>query len=360
MSELETGQTFKGRGAAGNPAGRFAHTHSEVVEDEWQAGTDLDRAPDTRLMPDPARRIISRNSSPDLPFNLSINPYRGCEHGCIYCFARPSHSFLDVSPGLDFETRLFYKQNAAGLLEKALSRPGYRPSPIALGMNTDAYQPVEREQRVTRDLLEVLWRFRHPVSLLTKSRLVLRDIDLLAEMAAHNLVTVGMSITTLDDDLKRRLEPRTTGPASRMQTLARLSNAGIPTTVMVAPVIPALTDHELEHILEQAGAAGATGAGYVLLRLPHEVAPLFRQWLQVHYPQRAARVMSQLRQARRGKDYDARWGERLSGSGVYARLLRQRFEIACRRYGLNDDERAGMRHSDCSQFRVPGRQQSLF
>lgn len=343
---------FKGRGAVSNPAGRFESTDHEVFDDGWGNAEEEPEAPAVELRPDPARRIISRNSSPDVPFEASINPYKGCGMGCSYCFARPTHSYLGLSPGLDFETKIFYKANAAERLEEELRKPGYRPTPISLGINTDAYQPAERNLRVTRSLLEVLRRYRHPVSLLTKSALITRDLDILEPMAEYNLVSAAVSVTSLNPEIKRRLEPRTAGPSARLRTIRALAEAGVPTGVMAAPVIPAITDHELEAILEAAANAGARSAGYVLLRLPHELKQVFRDWLETHYPDRAAHVMSLVRQSRGGKDYDATWGTRMTGTGVFAEMIAQRFRAACRRHGLNEGPRTRL---DTTRFRVPPR-----
>jgi DNA repair photolyase len=332
-------QPLVGRGAVSNPQGRFEHTKSERVDDGWGSLDEPLPAFDTVVRPDPARTIISRNQSPDVGFDQSINPYRGCEHGCIYCYARPSHSYLNLSPGLDFETKLFFKENAAQLLEQELAAPNYRCSPITLGANTDAYQPIEREHRVTRQIIEVLARYRHPFSIITKSALVERDIDLLAPLAKDNLVHVLLSVTTLSNELKRTLEPRTASPRARLRAIQSLSSAGIPVSVMVAPIIPVLTDSELESILDAAAQAGAKWAGYVLLRLPYELKELFRDWLQQHQPLAAKHVMSRLNAMRGGRDYDSRWGHRQRGEGEYARLLEQRFSKACARLGLNQEER---------------------
>ncbi|MES1945041.1 radical SAM domain-containing protein [Salinisphaera sp. PC39] len=345
-------QAFKGRGAVSNPAGRFESVDHEVFDDGWGSAEEEPEAPATELRADPARTVITRNRSPDIPFEASINPYRGCEHACPYCFARPSHSYLDLSPGLDFETRIFYKGNAAERLEAELRKPGYRPTPISLGINTDAYQPAERRLRVTRSLLEVLWAYRHPVSLITKSALITRDLDILGPMAEHGLVSAAVSVTSLDPDIKRRLEPRTAGPAARLRTIRALADAGVPTAVMAAPVIPAITDHELEAILAAAAEAGARGAGYVLLRLPHELKEVFRDWLETHYPDRAEHVMSLVRQSRGGKDYDAAWGTRMTGTGVFADMIAQRFRAASRRHGLDRGDRAPL---TTALFRVPPR-----
>ncbi len=340
-----------GRGAGSNAAGRFEATRVEVVDDGWGS---LDEAlPEfaTVVQPEPARSIISRNESPDLPFSQSINPYRGCEHGCIYCYARPSHAYLGLSPGLDFETRLFYKQDAARLLERELGAPGYRCSPITIGANTDPYQPIEREYRVTRSIIEVLAKCRHPFSLITKSTMIERDIDLLAPLARERLVETFVSVTTLEDELKRTLEPRTASPAARLRTIRRLSEAGVPVGVLVAPVIPVLTDSQVERILQAAAAAGAGSAGYVLLRLPYELKELFREWLEQHEPLKAKHVMSRLQAMRDGRDNDSRWGRRQRGQGVYAQLLAQRFAAACTRHGLNQRQRFA---HNLEAFRPPG------
>jgi DNA repair photolyase len=279
--------------------------------------------------------VISRNDSPDIPFTQSINPYRGCEHGCVYCYARPSHAYVELSPGIDFETRLFYKADAARLLRAELARPAYRPQPIMLGANTDPYQPVEKRLRVTRDILEVLWQARHPVTIVTKGALVLRDLDLLQDLARLNLVRVTVSLTTLDPELKRTLEPRAASPQARLRVIGALARAGVPVGVLTAPLIPAVNDAELESLLEAAAAAGATRAGYVLLRLPHEVKDLFRAWLEQHLPLRAAHVMSLVQQARGGRDNDPRFGHRMRGAGPWAAMLRARFELARKRLGLD-------------------------
>jgi DNA repair photolyase len=326
--------SLKGRGALSNPPGRFERAQVESVDDGWYQ----DEVPDsieTTLEPDRAREVISTNDSPDVPFEQSINPYRGCSHACSYCYARPSHAYMGLSPGIDFETRLFYKQDAARVLEEQLARPAYVCKSITLGANTDPYQPIEKRMRVTRSILEVLARTRHPVAIITKSALVLRDLDLLSDMARDQLASVAVSITTLDSDLKRAMEPRAASPHARLRTLAALNEAGIPTAVMAAPVIPALTDHELEAILEAAVQCGTRRAGYVLLRLPYEIKDLFREWLEAHYPQRAAHVMSLVRDMRGGRDNDPRFGHRMRGTGPYAELLSRRFRLACSRLGLN-------------------------
>lgn len=324
----------RGRGAGLNMAGRYERESIEAFDDGW--GT-LETLPPfkTFLQEERARTIITRNESPDISFDRSINPYRGCEHGCVYCFARPSHAYIGLSPGLDFETRLTVKPNAAELLERELSRPGYTPRTIAIGTNTDPYQPVERQQKLMRDILTVLDKCNHPVGIVTKSALVLRDADILASMAGRGLARVAISITTLDRKLARTMEPRAATPQKRLDAVRGLSEAGIPTSVMVAPVIPALTDSEMERILDAASEHGATGAGYILLRLPIEVSPLFRDWLLRHRPDSYRHVMNLIRSMRGGKDYDAEWGKRMRGEGPYAKQLANRFALACKRLGLN-------------------------
>jgi len=331
----------KGHGAVSNREGRFARQTRQDAVEAWAA--ELDALPKlaTVVRAEAAKSIISRNHSPDVPFEQSINPYRGCEHGCVYCFSRPTHSYLDLSPGLDFETRLYYKQNAAELLEAELRKPGYVCKPITIGANTDPYQPIEREHRITRQLLQTMLEYRHPVSLITKGTLIERDLDVLAELARLELVTVHVSVTSLNDDLKRRLEPRAASAKARLRVIERLNRAGVPVGVLVAPIIPALTDQELEAIVERVAAGGARTGGYVLLRLPHEVAGLFSEWLQAHYPDRAEHVMSLLRQSRGGRDYDSAWGRRMRGTGQFAELIDKRFDLACRKAGLT--RRAGAR-----------------
>lgn len=357
------GAPRKGRAATDNREGRYQRRSTTVEDDGWWApdaveGEDAPRALRTTVSDEQARRLIQRNVSPDNGPAATINPYRGCEHGCIYCYARPSHSYLDLSPGLDFETRLFAKTNAAERLEAELARPGYRPVPIMLGANTDGWQPIERSHRLSRAVLAVLARTRHPVSVITKNAGIERDLDLLAELAAHGLVNVMLSITTLDASLARRMEPRATAPARRLAAIANLAAAGIPVGVNVAPVLPVLTDSELEAILAAAAAAGATFAGWVLLRLPWEVAPLFRDWLQEHYPLKATHVMSRMQQMRGGRDYDARFGTRMRGEGPYADLLALRFQRACRALGLATQPPP----LDTTRFVAPdvGPQRSLF
>jgi len=329
---------LKGRGALSNPAGRFERRDLEHVDDGWYSEEQPESIA-TTVEPDRARHVISRNDSPDIPFEYSINPYRGCEHGCIYCYARPSHAYMGLSAGIDFETRLFYKADAAHVLEEELGRPGYVCKPITIGANTDPYQPVEQRLRITRSILEVLARARHPCSIISKSALVLRDADLLEDLARDHLVSVAISVTTLSVETKRVLEPRTASPPARLRAIRELNAAGVPTSVMVAPVIPAITDHEMEAILEAAAAAGAHRAGYILVRLPYEIKDLFRDWLAEHFPERAAHVMSLIRDMRGGRDYDSRFGERMRGTGAVAELLRTRFKIACKRLGLNSESR---------------------
>lgn len=378
-------EPIKGRGALSNPAGRFESLARGAADDGWGSLKEAAPPPETVVAADPARSIITYNQSQDIGFSRSINPYRGCGHGCPYCFARPTHAYLNLSPGLDFETKLFYKENAAALFDRELRHPRYVCEPITVGVNTDAYQPIERTYRVTRSLLEVALRFRQPLCLITKgAALMERDLDLLGEMGRRRLVAVTVSVTTLQDDLKRRLEPRTASPGARLRLIRTLAGAGVPVGVNVAPVIPALTDGELEGILAAARDAGATRAGYVLLRLPWEVKDVFREWLEAHYPQRATHVMSLMRQLHGGAPehaareaaadpegcnddappapqprtpdpyasnayYNAEWGVRQRGQGPFAALYAKRFEVACRRLGLN--ERAI--ELDTSQFRPP-------
>lgn len=352
----------KGRGALSNPAGRFESIskHSEPDSEGGQVDAPAEAArPRTSLQVEPVRTIITRNDSPDIPFELSINPYRGCEHGCIYCYARPSHSYMNLSPGLDFETKLFYKQGAAEVLDEQLRHPKYRCKTITIGANTDPYQPVEKSQEVTRSLLQVMAKFNQPVAIISKSSLIQRDIDILAPMAAKGLVQIMISVTSLRDAIKRTLEPRAASAKARLDTIKALTDAGIPTGVLVAPIIPALTDDELEAILEQAADNGAQTAAYILLRLPHEVKDLFREWLQTHFPMRATHVMSLIQQSRGGKDYDSRFGTRMRGQGHFADLIAKRFQLACKRYGF------GGRRVDLNTelFQVPeriGDQMSLF
>lgn len=344
----------RGRGTATNPHNRFAPRRSVAEDDGWYQEVPMTQG--TQVTSETAKSIITRNSSPDIPFDLSINPYRGCEHGCIYCYARPSHAYWDMSPGLDFETRLIAKTNAAALLEQQLSKPGYKCAPITLGANTDPYQPIEREYKITRAVLEVLLRYRHPVTIITKGSLILRDLDLLAELAKQHLVSVFISLTTLDDELKRILEPRAAAPKARLRAIRVMRDAGIPVGVLCAPMIPMINDMELESLLSEAKAAGALSASYVMLRLPLEVAPLFDEWLKAHYPQRAEHVMSLIRQVRGGEVYDSRFGVRMRGEGPFADLLAQRYSIAIKRLGLNRREDFSL---DCAAFCPPGGQMSL-
>ena len=353
------------RGATTNDTSqRFALPAQEADGDwlDWRATVD-GAAPvlRTTVAIERPRAILSRNTSPDIPFDRSINPYRGCEHGCIYCFARPTHAYHDLSPGLDFETKLFAKPDAAALLRTELVRPGYVAMPVAMGTNTDPYQPIERDWRITRDCIAVLAETNHPLTITTKSDRVVRDLDLLAPMARKRLAKVFVSVNTLDHALARRLEPRAASPARRIATLKALSEADIPCGVMVAPMIPGLTDKSVEEVLEAAAAAGAKAAGWIMLRLPFEVKPLFKEWLAAHYPLRADHVMSIVRDVRGGRENDPRFGARMKGGGNYAELIAKRFELACRKLGLNA-ERRGEAELDCSLFRPPtaGRQMSLF
>ncbi|MEL7448762.1 MAG: PA0069 family radical SAM protein [Pseudomonadota bacterium] len=357
-------KVIKGRGAASNSEGRFETRRVCATDDGWYRDDEDAVAVETVLSADPSKSILVTNGSPDIPFEVSINPYKGCEHGCIYCYARPSHGYLNLSAGLDFESRIFYKPHAGELLDKALRAPGYQCRPIAIGANTDPYQPAERQLKVTRGLLEVARRFSQPVSIITKGALVERDVDILADMAKDNLASVAVSVTTLQDNIKRTLEPRAASPAARLRAIESLSSAGIPVSVMVAPVIPVITDHELEQILERCANAGARHAGYILLRLPYEVKDLFREWLENHEPLKAKHVMSIIQQCRGGKDYRARFGERMAGTGPFAKLLGVRFRAACRRYGLvRSRGESGGSALDTTQFRVPpapGDQLGLF
>jgi DNA repair photolyase len=324
------------RGALANPEGRYERRQSQATDDGWWHEDDLPPLR-TTVGVDSSRSVIVRQTSPDIPFDLSINPYRGCEHGCVYCYARPSHNYLGLSSGLDFETRLFYKPDAARQLAVELRQPSYRCSPIALGTNTDPYQPIERQYQVMRGILETLRQFRHPLTITTKSALVLRDLDILAPMAAEGLVRVAISITSLDPDLARRLEPRASAPSRRLAALRGLSEAGVPTMVMTAPLIPALTDSEMETILEAAREAGARHAAWTLLRLPFDVKELFEQWLTHHRPERREHVLSLIRQARGGKLNQSEFGKRFTGDGPYVAMIRQRFHLTCKKLGLNTE-----------------------
>ncbi len=363
----------KGRGAVSNLQGRYEVLARESIDDGWshsnvKTDTDTDNSADTNAVVSPeadndpalktqvieerAKSILSRNQSPDVPFSVSLNPYRGCEHGCIYCFARPTHSYLGLSPGLDFESKIFAKVNAPELLRHELAKASYVPEPIALGVNTDAYQPCERELRLTRRVLEVLHECEHPVALITKSSLIERDIDLLAEMASRRQAAVAVTLTTLDHAVARTLEPRAAAPARRLCTIRTLTNAGIPVGVSIAPVIPFVIEPDLERVMAAAAEAGAINASYVVLRLPWEVSPLFRQWLEAHFPDRAHRVMNRVRDMRGGKDYDATFGKRMHGEGIWADMIRQRFEKAVTRLGIG--VRSGrFKALDTSRFRPP-------
>jgi DNA repair photolyase len=348
----------RARGALSNASGRFEAEIREEVWDGWDIAEPRQGFV-TRVSEEKARSLITYNRSPDLPFDRSINPYRGCEHGCIYCFARPSHSYLGLSPGLDFETRLVARPNAPEVLARELSAKRYAVAPMAIGTNTDPYQPIERDRKIMRNCLKVLRDFRHPVAIVTKGALIERDLDLLVPMARDGLVRVGISVTTLNDTLSRRMEPRVPRPARRLATIRRLAEAGVPVRLMVSPVVPGLSDHEIEAILQAGRDAGAEAASWIMLRLPREVSSLWQEWLGEHYPERAGRVMARLREIHGGKDYDASWGHRMRGEGPYAEMIAQRFKTALRRLGM-DDTRPDLR---CDLFRVPARvgdQLSLF
>jgi DNA repair photolyase len=328
----------RGRGAGLNPTGRFEPITRDVFDDGWESIEELPPFK-TEVQVEKPRTIITRNDSPDISFDRSINPYRGCEHGCVYCFARPTHSYMGLSPGLDFESKLFAKPDAARLLEKELAKDGYQPRTIAIGTNTDPYQPIERQYRIMREVLEVLEAYGHPVGIVTKSALVVRDIDILSRMAERGLAKVALSVTTLDRRLARTMEPRASTPTKRLEAMKALNEAGVPVSVMIGPVIPGLNDSEIERILDSARAAGAREAGYVLLRLPLEVAPIFKDWLLRHYPDRYRHVMSLIRSMRDGKDYDSEWGKRMKGTGPYAWQIGRRFELAAKKLGLNLERR---------------------
>lgn len=352
-------EVTKGRGATLQIEGRFENVARERVDDGWGATDEALPPFKTTVTVESAKSIIVRHDSPDLPFDYSLNAYRGCEHGCIYCYARPSHAYLNLSPGLDFESKLFAKPEAAKLLRAELAKSSYVCSPIALGANTDHYQPIERDWKITRQILQVLAECKHPFSIVTKSALIERDLDLLTQMARDNLVHVIITVTTLDAEVARKLEPRAASPQRRLRTIRTLNDAGVPCAVMVAPVIPFLTDAELENILQAAYEHGARSANYVLLRLPYEVKDLFKDWLNVHYPLKAEHVMSRLRDMREGKENDAEFGSRFRGKGLFAELLAKRFQLACERLGLNQGERVPL---DTSKFIRPNLsgQQSLF
>ncbi|MCY3820845.1 MAG: PA0069 family radical SAM protein [Gammaproteobacteria bacterium] len=337
---LNRKQFHKGRGAVSNPAGRFDTERSELVDDGWSATETVEfpsSSPKTSFYPDLTKNLIATNTSPDIPFDRSINAYKGCEHGCVYCFARPTHSYLDLSPGLDFETKIFYKTDVVARLEEALDHPRYACSTIAMGTNTDPYQPAEKRFRITRQVLETLLAYRHPVSITTKGSLVLRDLDLLRQLAEQDLVSVMVSITTLDNALKTKLEPRTASPAARLRVVEAMAEAGVPVAVMAAPMIPVINDHELEAIVEAAANAGARTVRYILLRLPFEVKDLFREWLDEHYPLKAEHVMNRVRDMRGGRDYRSEWGTRMRGEGAFAELLAKRHAIATRKHGVDAD-----------------------
>ena len=352
-------QQIRGRGARSNRSGRFEAEVREAFDDGWTADDALATAIATSVSPERAKTIITHNDSPDVGFSASINPYRGCEHGCIYCYARPAHAYMGLSAGLDFESKLFFKPEAARLLERELSNPRYNPEVIHIGGNTDPYQPQERKLRVTRQVLEVLERFDHPFSIISKSTLILRDLDVISSMATKNLVRVAISITTLDRRLARSMEPRAATPEKRLETVRRLAGAGVPVIVMFAPCIPGLNDHEMEGVLQRAAEAGARGAGYVALRLPLEIKDLFEEWLATDHPDRASRVMSLIRQIRGGKAYDSQWGKRMKGEGPIAALMSRRFATAKQRYGLAEP----LPPLDLTHFRIPpqaGDQLQLF
>ncbi len=354
----------RGRGARSNESGRYEPIRYAQFDDGWET-IETSPALKTSVTIETPRHILTRNRSPDIPFDRSINPYRGCEHGCVYCFARPTHAYLGLSAGLDFESKLFAKPNAAALLEKELSRPGYQVRPIAIGTNTDPYQPIERRYRIMRQILKVLDQFNHPVTIVTKSALVIRDLDILSSMASRNLIRVALSITSLDARLCRAMEPRASTPTKRMAALETLSAAGVPTGVMVAPIIPGLNDHEIEKILRGSHYAGAQHAGFILLRMPREIKDLFREWLCEAAPDKASKVLKLIRDTRGGKEYDAAWGKRMRGDGPYAWTIQRRFEIAAKKLGLHTSRSAhgsdDMSNDtfngllDCTAFQVPPR-----
>ena len=348
-----TTRAHKGRGAVSAPVGRFEQRPVELDADV--AFEQSQQAPATVVRAMPANSIISTNNSPDIPFDQSINPYQGCEHGCVYCYARPSHSYLDLSPGLDFETRIFYKPNAASLLLDAWEKKNYACKPITIGANTDPYQPTEKTHEITRQLLELFLKHRHPVNIITKSNLVVRDLDLLTELAGLNLCSVAISVPTMSAELKRAMEPRIPSAAARLSAIQQLADNGVPTSALIAPVIPAINDHEIETILDAVASAGASQAHYIFLRLPHEVQDIFTDWLGTHFPDRREHVMSLIRQASGGRSYDSRFGVRQTGRGAYAEMLASRFQASCRKLGLNNEH---YQHAlDCEQFLRPGAQQ---
>ena len=360
LPRIDAPSRIKGRGAASNPEGRFESVAKTREDDGWHRDAEPAPRPDTVVTEERARTIISRNDSPDIHFEQSINPYRGCEHGCIYCYARPSHGYLNLSAGIDFETKLFAKTNAAELLRKELAKPGYVPSPINLGANTDPYQPIERRYRITRSILQVLAEHNHPCTIITKNGLIERDLDLLVPMARANLVHAFVSVTSLDNRLASTLEQRASAPHRRLQTVATLNEAGVPCGVMVAPIIPMVTDRYLEEIIERAAAAGAKGAGYTILRLPHELKDLFREWLDLHVSERAGHVMSLIQQMRGGRDNDPRFGSRMRGEGEFADLIRQRFALACRRHRIARGRDIVLDRSRFSPPRAESPQRELF
>jgi DNA repair photolyase len=351
-------EPFRGRGASVNPAGRFEPRRVEAV---WDDHTDdgPQSNPATEVFVDHARTVLTRNDSPDVPFDVSLNPYRGCEHGCSYCFARASHPFLNLSAGLDFETKIFAKLDAVGLLKREISKAGYACKPIAFGTNTDPYQPIEQKLRIMRGILELLVAHEHPFSIVTKSALILRDLDLIAAAAARGLASAFLSVTTVDGALASRMEPRAAAPHRRLAALEALAEAGVPCGVLASPMIPGLNDHELERILAAGAKAGATIAGMILIRLPHEVKEVFTSWLDTHEPSRAGKILSLIEQARGGKLYDAAWGTRMTGEGPYVAMLRRRFDVACARLGLNRD-RPGLDASRFVRPAVGSRQRSFF
>lgn len=363
MVDVIENRAKKGRGAVSNRSGRFERFAAERIDDGWSTAEELaEEKPPTIVTDEFPKSIIARNTSPDIPFAQSINPYRGCEHGCVYCFARPTHAYHGLSPGLDFETKLFAKPGAARLLERELSKPGYKAKTIQLGANTDPYQPIEKKRRITRDVLEVLGRFRHPVGITTKSDMVLRDLDILAPMAADGLVGVAVSVTTLDGKLARTLEPRCPRPEKRLAAIRELSAAGVPVAVMMAPMIPGLNDHELDNVLAAAKDAGAVAAEYVLLRLPLEIHGLFEEWLDTHAPNRKSKIMKLVRETRGGKVYDSDYAQRMRGRGIYADLIRQRFHAARKRAGFTMNAASGFKQRTDLFTRPLGttRQPSLF
>lgn len=346
MKKYPGQSSFKGRGALTNPDNRFYSTKLEAFNDGWWQEENPDSIA-TVYLEEKSKKIISTNKSPDVPFDQSINPYMGCEHGCIYCFARPTHAYWDLSPGIDFETRILIKKNASQLLRTTLEKKGYQCKVINIGANTDPYQPLEKKLKITRQILEVLAEFKHPFSLITKSSLILRDLDILRQMAGENLCSVAVSVTTLENELKRKLEPRTASPKARLKVISQLSSAGIPVTLLVAPIIPIINDHELENILKVGREAGAQSARYIFIRLPLETGPLMHQWLNEHYPDKAGHVISLIRQSRNGKDYEAGFGQRMTGQGVFAEMINQRFHASCKKIGFNEDERFEL---DTSRF----------